>query len=172
MGGINCNSPSNIHLDPASSRVMGEYVYKLANYSANLFGGVSAFFDANTKIENSVLGVSCIDTALEAMKSCEDLIKNSRTNLTPVASLWSMVAPNECVNFVLQDSNLGVAIQAVHNARIELENLPKGNNLQNVIWANPSITDNMVAASNALAIAVSWQVEFATLSSNLAAIAA
>lgn len=173
MGGINCNSPYTTNLDLVSSRVMDEYVHKLANYSANLFSGVASFYDANTKIELAVLGVADIVASIDTLGTSEDFIVECQASMSPVASLWSVVSPVNAVDFMSQSENLENALRAIRSARSELLGLPiDDDNLQAAIWGRPSVTDCLVEASRALSDAVEWQSRFATLSSSVMALAA
>lgn len=172
MGGINCPPPKYDNFEPASPQVVGEYVHKLADYSANLFGGVAAFYDANAKIEVAVLGATGIGSAIDALSSSEELLAACQIGISPVASLWGTVSPGNPVDFMSQDRSIGHAVQAVREARSELADLPTDGGLQAAIWGKPAITDCLVAASNALADAVAWQTQFATLSSAALALVA
>lgn len=171
MGGINCGGNGNLNpLDPASSRVMDDYVHELADYCESLFYGSAKFFLANVAIEHAVNGSPGeIDAAILALHRNEELIEMSRRPLDSVAPMWELVS-TEPDDFRFQGTKLRCAIEAIGDARIALSQLSQdsGTGLQLEIWDRPAITSYMVEASSLLAEALAWQSQFAAQTAALA----
>jgi hypothetical protein len=171
MGGLNCGGNGHLNpLDPASSRVLDEYVHRLADYCKPLFEGVAEFYLANVAIERAVKGSPGeIDAAILALHRSKELIDMSRRHLGGVAPMWELVS-TEPVDFRDQSDRLRCAIEAIGDVHIELGQLSQNNgtNLQHEIWGRPAITSYMVEASSLLSEALAWQSQFAAQTAALA----
>lgn len=170
MGGINC-PPGNF--DPASSRVMDEYVHKLADYCEPLFDGVASFYAVNADIERMVKGKLDLAEVIGALEASADCLRVSSQRLDIVAPMWELVS-NEPVDFRIQSAKLHHAIEAISEARAALQSLPSdsGINTQYEIWKRYDITASLTDASSAISDALAWQTRFAKHSAILVAAAA
>ncbi len=171
MGGINCGGNGHLDpLDPASSRVLDEYVHKLADYCEPLFDGMAKFYEANAAIERAVKGSPReIHTAVLALHRSKELIDMSRRRLDGVAPMWELVS-TESVDFRYQSDKLRSAVQAIYVAHTALGQLTQGcgTSLQREIWSHPVITSLMVEASSLLSEALAWQSQLAVQTAALA----
>ena len=159
MGGVNCPPPLT---DAPEASVVKGYVTSLAHYCNGLFSGTAAFFAANAKIEQAVLGEVPIDDAVQLLIKSEDDLEVALSRIGSVANLYGQIDPDHTVSFGDQHDKLSEAVEKVRTARMELALLAGEADLQDELWKSPELTDNFVVAMNAIAATNSWQSTFAT----------
>jgi len=165
MGGINCPPPN---LDPVSSRVMDEYVHKLAEYCEPLFDGVASFYRGNAQVESAVMGIGDVDTALTSFERSERQLTEAWQRLDSIAAMRHLIS-TEQVDFREQSKHLSEAIGAIGHARMEMYGVSsRGLGLQEGIWDRPAVTEYLTEASVHLSEAIAWQTRFAAQTAILA----
>ncbi|MCA9312878.1 hypothetical protein KDA08_00960 [Candidatus Saccharibacteria bacterium] len=157
MGGINCPPGGNREVSPI---LTGEYINNLAHYCEDLFTGVSAFWDANAQIESAVLSNGKLDGAILALKKSEEHLGNAKSHLGTVASLWSMINPEELYGFETQIVALNATVHAIIATYMELSILTDDSHLQELLW-DETISKCFNIAAVCVHDLTSWQTQFA-----------
>ncbi|MFZ2125978.1 MAG: hypothetical protein WAV04_00495 [Candidatus Microsaccharimonas sp.] len=136
------------------------YVTDLAEFCQVMFTGTECYFGAHAKIEMAVLAEGSLDDAIALLKRGEDYFEDAKSKIGSVASLYEQLGGTD-VDFGAQLENLAAAATSVSTARMELELLGEDGSVQDKLWEQSALTDNFVAATEAVMATMAWQSSFA-----------
>ena len=159
MGGINCPPPP--FTDRPTPEVKAAYVNSLGRYCLSLFNGARSFYAANAEIEQAVLAEGNLDAPIQMLKDSEAQLQDAKSRVGAVASLFEQISASQAVDFGIQLIMLDTAVRQVSAARMELELIDEQGSLQDRLWSQAGLTDNMVGAMEAINASLAWQGSFA-----------
>ena len=159
MGGINCPPGKRTDTNPGE---IEKYIRDLAEYSQSLFDSISAFYSANSKIEQAILEKNEIDKAKKQLSNCYLMFQETESKLSIVANMWNQVS-DKYIDFTKQFETLSSLTKDL-NTTINKINMGLNSNglvLQNEIWDRPRITSSLTKIVNSINEAMKWQSDFA-----------
>ena len=159
MGGINCPPGRRTDTNPGE---IEKYIRDLADYSESLFDSISAFYSANSKIEQAILEKNQIDSAKIQLNKCYSKFQETESKLSIVANMWNNVG-DKYIDFTKQFETLSSLTKDLNTTinKINMGLNGSGQVLQNEIWDRPRITSSLTKIVNSINEAMKWQSDFA-----------